>query len=86
MSQALAFSAFASRMRFGEARGEMASEILLVEINMTQCLSVVAAGVICVFIMCWSPCRHVGICEEAQKEELEVKATKGLRPTLEQSV
>ena len=86
MSQAFAFSVLLSCMRIAEARVEIASEILLVEINMTQCFSLVAAGIICVFIMCWSPRRRVGACEESQKEKPEVKTTKRLGTNLEQSV
>ena len=73
MSQAFAFSVLLSCMRIAEARVEIASAILLVEINMTQCFSLVAAGIICVFIMCWSPRRRVGACEESQKEKPEVE-------------
>ena len=86
MSQAFAFSVLLSCMRIAEARVEIASAILLVEINMTQCFSLVAAGVFRVFIMCWSPRRCVGAFEESQKEKLKVKTTKRLGTTLEQSV
>ena len=75
MSQALAFSVFLSSMRIAEARADMAGEILSGEINMTQCLSFVAACSSC-----------AGTCEEAQKEELKVKGKKGLRRTSGQSV
>ena len=85
-SQAFAFSVLLSCMRIAEARAEIASAILLVEINMTQCFSLVAAGIVCVFVMCWSPRRHVGACEESQKKKLKVKTTKRLGTTLKQSV
>ena len=65
-------------MRIAEARAEIASAILLVEINMTQCFSLVAAGIVCVFIMCESPRRRVGACEESKKEKLKGKTTKRL--------
>ena len=49
--------------RIAEARAEIASAVLLVEIHMTACT-------IC--IMCWSPRRLVGACEEAQREDERV--------------
>ena len=64
----------------------MASEDLLVEIDMTQCFSFVVAGIICLLIVCCSPCRLAGSCGKARQGSFEMKTTKEVRMTSEQLV
>ena len=44
------------------------------------------AGVIGVFIMCWSQYGRAGACGQAPQGELDARTTKDLKPTLERSM